>query len=73
MFRVNFEEEQNLDTQIKHGVYLSVELRGNVIHTLIFTHYIDGGFVNILSGILEGTYMNNRTILNTVAQGCMTG
>ena len=69
MFRVDFEEEQNLDTEIKHGVYLSVELRRNGIHTLFCTGFIGGDFVNFLSGILEGTYMVNRTILNTVAQG----
>ena len=73
MFGVDFKEEQNLDTEIKQGVYLSVELRRNGIHTLFCTGFIDGGFINILSGILEGTYMTNRTILNTVAQGCMTG
>ena len=69
MFRVDFFVEQKLDTEIKHGVYLSVELRCNGIHTLICTGFIDGGFVNIFGGILEGTYMTNRTILNTVAQG----
>ena len=69
MFRIDFWEEQNLDTEIKHGVYLSVELRRNGMPTLFCTGFIDGGFIKIHSGILEGTYMTNRTILNTVAQG----
>ena len=59
--------EQKLDTEIKHGVYLSVEHRCNGIHMLIYTGFIDGGFVNMLGGILEGTYLISRTILNTVA------
>lgn len=61
--------EQKLDTAIKHGVYLSVELRCNGIHTFIYTGIIDGDFVNMFGGILEGTYLTSRTTLNTVAQG----